>query len=119
MRKGMQVIQTEARGPGTIAFSRDAVGQVICLRVQPGQSVEVREHQFLLSTSNIDYQVTTFSGMSNILFSRTGLLIDVFTCRGPGEGLLLLHANGNAFERTLAPGEAIDVEPGAWLWKVR
>ena len=33
------------------------------------------------------------------------------------EGLLLLHGYGNVFEKTLAPGEVLDVEPGAWLWK--
>jgi len=30
---------------------------------------------------------------------------------------LLLHGYGNVFTKTLAPGESIDVEPGAFLWK--
>src|SRR2546423_1629221 len=53
---------------------------------------------------------------SHILFSRTGLFIDQFTARG-GEGMVLLHGYGNVFEKMLAPGETLDVEPGAWLWK--
>ncbi len=113
---GLQIFITEAQGPGNISFSRDSVGQVVALRLQPGQMVEVREHQFLVATSNVDYGFTFMQGAANILFSRTGLFIDQFTCRG-GEGLVLLHGYGNVFEKTLAPGETLDVEPGAWLWK--
>ncbi len=78
--------------------------------------VEVREHQFLVATSNVDYGFTFMQTASNILFSRTGLFIDQFTARG-GEGMVLLHGYGNVFEKMLGPGETLDVEPGAWLWK--
>jgi uncharacterized protein (AIM24 family) len=113
---GLQVFMTQAQGPGNIAFSRDSVGQIVALRLQPSQMVEVREHQFLFATSNLDYNFTFVQGAANILFSRTGLFIDQFTCRG-GEGMLILHGYGNVFEKMLAPGETLDVEPGAWLWK--
>ncbi|MDQ2885707.1 MAG: AIM24 family protein [Chloroflexota bacterium] len=113
---GLQIFITEAQGPGNIAFSRDSVGQIVALRLQPGQMVEVREHQFLIATGNVDYGFTFVQGAANILFSRTGLFVDQFTARG-GEGLLLLHGYGNVFEKMLAPGEALDIEPGAWLWK--
>jgi uncharacterized protein (AIM24 family) len=113
---GLQIFITEARGPGNIAFSRDSVGQIVALRLQPGQMVEVREHQFLVATGNLDYGFTFVQGAANILFSRTGLFVDQFTARG-GEGMLLLHGYGNVFEKMLAPGEALDIEPGAWLWK--
>ncbi len=113
---GIQIFLTEAHGPGNISFSRDAPGQIVALRLQPGQMVEVREHQFLFATGNIDYGFTIVQGAANILFSRTGLFIDQFTCQG-GEGMLVLHGYGNVFEKMLAPGETLDVEPGAWLWK--
>ncbi len=113
---GLQVFITEAQGPGNISFSRDSVGQIVALRLQAGQMVEVREHQFLVATGNVDYNFTFVQGASNILFSRTGLFVDQFTAQG-GEGMLLLHGYGNVFEKMLAPGEALDVEPGAWLWK--
>ena len=32
-------------------------------------------------------------------------------------GLLILHGYGNVFERNLAPGESILLEPGAFLFK--
>ena len=113
---GMQIFLTEAQGPGNISFSRDAPGQIVALRLQPGQMVEVREHQFLFATGNVEYGFTFVQGAANILFSRTGLFIDQFTCQG-GEGMLVLHGYGNVFEKMLAPGETLDVEPGAWLWK--
>ena len=52
--------------------------------------------------------------IANILFSRTGLFIDQFTAQG-SEGMVLLHGYGNVFEKMLAPGETLDVEPGGWL----
>lgn len=113
---GLQIFIGEAQGPGNISFSRDSVGQIVALRLQPGQMVEVREHQFLFATGNVDYGFTFMQGAANILFSRTGLFIDQFTAQG-GEGMLVLHGYGNVFEKTLAPGETLDVEPGAWLWK--
>ncbi len=113
---GLQIFISEAQGPGNISFSRDSVGQIVALRLQPGQMVEIREHQFLVATGNVDYGFTFVQGAANILFSRTGLFIDQFTARG-GEGMVLLHGYGNVFEKMLAPGETLDVEPGAWLWK--
>src|SRR6266704_806394 len=103
---GLQIFITEAQGPGNIAFSRESVGQM----------VELREHQFLVATSNVDYGFTDMKSVANILFSRTGLFIDQFTAQG-GEGMVLLHGYGNVFEKMLAPGETLDIEPGAWLWK--
>jgi uncharacterized protein (AIM24 family) len=113
---GLQIFITEARGPGNISFSRDSVGQVVALRLQPGQTVEVREHQFLVATGNVDYNFTFVQNAANILFSRTGLFIDQFTAQR-SEGIVLLHGYGNVFEKVLAAGETLDVEPGAWLWK--
>lgn len=113
---GLQIFISTAKGPGNIAFSREAAGQVVCLRLGPGQSVDVREHQFLLATSNIDYNFFFQTGLANVLFSRSGIFIDRFTARS-GDGVLLLHGYGNVFEKMLGPGEMLDVEPGAWLWK--
>lgn len=51
---GLQVFMTEAHGPGNISFSRDSVGQIVALRLQPGQMVEVsilKYHLFLFFPS--------------------------------------------------------------------
>ena len=73
---------------------------------------------FLAATDNVEYSFTRVQGASNILFGGTGFFYYTFSCPQP-EGILWLHGSGNVFEATLAPGEQIDVEPGAWVYKDR
>jgi len=116
MMAGMQIFTTEAQGPGQIAFSRDAAGHVLAMHLRQGEELHVREHQFLAATGNIDYTFERVRGVANMLFGGTGFFIDRFHGHS-GEGILWLHGYGNVFEKILAPGESIDVEPGAWLYK--
>ena len=113
---GMPVFMTEARGPGRIAFSRDGAGHVFPLHLQAGQGVDVREHQFLAATDNIDFTFTWNKGAANMLFGGTGIFIDTFICQ-QGQGVLWLHGYGNVFDMYLQPGEQIDIEPGGWIYK--
>jgi len=113
---GLQIFISTAQGPGNIAMSREAPGQIVALKLRPGQIVDVREHQFLLATNTVAYDFYWQQGLANVFFSRSGLFIDRFSATN-AEGLLLLHGYGNVFEKQLGPGEQIDVEPGAWLWK--
>jgi uncharacterized protein (AIM24 family) len=115
---GMPILMTEARGPGRIAFSRDGVGQVFAFRLRAGEAIDVREHQFLAATDQIEFTSSTVSGIKNLLFGGTGLIIDHFFCRH-GEGALWLHGFGNVFEVNLGAGEQIDIEPGGWIYKDR
>jgi uncharacterized protein (AIM24 family) len=115
MIAGMQIFVTQASGPGVIAFSRDGAGHIVPIHLAHGQELLVREHQFLAATDNIDYSFERVRGISNMLFGQTGFFIDRF--RGhSGDGVLWLHGYGNVFEKTLAPGESIDIEPGGWLY---
>jgi uncharacterized protein (AIM24 family) len=113
---GMPIFMTEARGAGQIAFSRDGVGHVFHIALAPGQTLEVREHQFLAATANVDYSFRRLRGMANMLFGGTGFFIDTFT-GGQGGGTVWLHGYGNVFEKVLGPGEVFDVEPGGWVYK--
>jgi uncharacterized protein (AIM24 family) len=113
---GMPIFMTEAKGAGQIAFSRDGVGHVFHLPLAPGQTVEVREHQFLAATGNTEYSFRRLKGMANMLFGGSGIFIDTFT-GGQGGSLLWLHGYGNVFEKVLGPGEVFDVEPGGWVYK--
>src|SRR5260221_11877942 len=113
---GMQVFVTEASGSGQIAFSRDGAGHIFALHMKQGEEVHVREHQFLAATHNIDYTFERVKGVANMLFGGTGFFIDKFH-GASGDGILWLHGYGNVFEKVLAAGEQIDVEPGGWLYK--
>jgi uncharacterized protein (AIM24 family) len=78
--------------------------------------LDAREHAFLLSSHHIDYSFVRVKGLTNILFGGQGMYMDRFITTG-APGLLILHGYGNVFERRLAPGESIMVEPGAFLYK--
>lgn len=116
MLAGMPFIISVAQGPGRIAFSRDATGEVVVLPLHPGMELDVREHAFLLASHNVAYSFERIKGLRNILFGGQGMFMDRFvTSNTPG--LLILHGYGNVFERTLKSGESILIEPGAFLYK--
>jgi uncharacterized protein (AIM24 family) len=113
---GMPFIISVATGPGRIAFSRDATGELVLLPLHPGMELDVREHAFLLSSHHIGYSFVRVKGLTNILFGGQGMYMDRFiTTTTPG--LLVLHGYGNVFERKLGVGESIMLEPGAFLYK--
>jgi uncharacterized protein (AIM24 family) len=113
---GMPIFMTEARGPGRIAFSRDGVGHVFPMHLNQGHSLDVREHQFLAATDQLDYTFARVKGVANMLLGGTGFFIDTFTAQ-KGDGILWLHGYGNVFEVFLNVGEQIDIEPGGWVYK--
>ena len=116
MMAGMQIFVTRATGQGCIAFSRDGAGHVVPVHLSKGQGLHVREHQFLAATDGVRYTYERVRGLSNLLFGQSGFFIDHFVADGE-DGILWLHGYGNVFEKTLAAGESIDVEPGGWVYK--
>lgn len=120
---GMPLIMTQAEGPGHIAFSRDAPGELIAVPLHPGQSVDVREHLFLTATGNVVYDwfntnvwFQTKSGDDTETHYPVGMFMDRFS--GTAQpGLLLLHAAGNVFVRNLGPGDSLLVKPTALIFK--
>jgi len=113
---GMPFVLTLAHGPGRVAFSRDAPGELVVLPMHPGMEVDAREHAFLLASHSIGYSFVRIQGLANVLHGGNGMYLDRFvTTSAPG--LLMLHGYGDVFERRLGPGEKIMVEPGAFLYK--
>lgn len=116
MFAGLQIFVTEASGVGQIAMSRDGAGHIFAIHLAPGQEIDVREHQFLAATNNVSYDFFRVRGAANLLAGSSGFFIDRFRAEG-GPGIVWLHGYGNVFEKVLSPGEQIDMEPGAWLYK--
>ncbi|HUN33846.1 MAG TPA: AIM24 family protein [Trebonia sp.] len=113
---GMPHIVTVANGPGRVAFSHNAPGELVVLPLHPGMELDVREHAFLLASHSIQYSFVRIKGLANMLHGGSGMWMDRFvTAQYPG--LLMLHGNGDVLERTLRPGEKIMVEPGGFLYK--
>src|SRR5207244_5936547 len=69
---GLNILLTEAKGSGQIAFSRDSVGHIFAIHMQPGDTIETREHQYLAATSNIEYSFTRVKGIGNLLLGQAG-----------------------------------------------
>ena len=113
---GMPHIVTVANGPGRIAFSRDAPGELVVLPLHPGMELDVREHAFLVASHSVQYSFVRIKGLANLLHGGNGMYMDRFVTAGD-PGMLLLHGNGNVLERMLRPGEKILVEPGGFLYK--
>jgi uncharacterized protein (AIM24 family) len=113
---GMPHIVTVASGPGRVAFSRDAPGELVVLPLHPGMELDVREHAFLVASHSVQYSFIRIKGLVNLLHGGSGMYIDRFITAGQ-PGVLMLHGNGNVLERTLRPGEKILVEPGGFLYK--
>ncbi|HZQ59635.1 MAG TPA: AIM24 family protein, partial [Acidimicrobiales bacterium] len=116
MLGGMPFVVTQAHGPGRIAFSRDATGEVVVLPLHPSMELDVRGHAFLVASHSIGYSFVQIKGLVNVLHGGEGMYMDRFVTQDQ-PGLLLLHGYGNVFERTLGDGERILVEPGGFLYK--
>jgi uncharacterized protein (AIM24 family) len=113
---GMPHILSIAQGPGRIAFSRDATGEIVVLPLHPGMELDVREHAFLIGTHSINYSFVRIKGLANLLHGGSGMYMDRFITQNY-PGLLLLHGYGNVFQKTLQPGEKMLIEPGGFLYK--
>jgi uncharacterized protein (AIM24 family) len=113
---GMPHILSIAQGPGRIAFSRDATGEIVVLPLHPGMEMDVREHAFLIGTHSINYSFVRIKGLANLLHGGSGMYMDRFITQNY-PGLLLLHGYGNVFQKTLQPGEKMLIEPGGFLYK--
>jgi uncharacterized protein (AIM24 family) len=114
---GMPFVISVAHGPGRIAFSRDATGELVVLPLHPGMELDVREHAFLLASHHVDYSFVRIKGFRNILFGGQGMFMDRFMTTSTSSGVLMLHGYGNVLERRLGAGESLLLEPGAFLYK--
>ena len=120
---GLPLVMLQAKGPGHIAFSEDAPGELVAVPLQPGQAIDVREHRFLVATHNVGYSwfqsniwFTTGTGNDQETHYPLGRMMDRFAAQ-QGPGFLLLHAPGNTFIRDLAERETILIQPSALLYK--
>jgi uncharacterized protein (AIM24 family) len=105
-----------AHGAGEIAFAREAPGALVVLPIEVGMEIEVRGHAMLLASGTVSYTFTKVPGLKTVFMAGTGMYFDRFTATET-PGILILHGYGNVFERTLAEGESIDLEPGGFLYK--
>jgi uncharacterized protein (AIM24 family) len=105
-----------ANGPGRVALSRDAGGALVMLPIDPGTELEVRGHALVAASGTLSYSFTKVPGLRTMMMAGTGMYFDRFVATTT-PGVLVLHGYGNVFERLLAEGETIQLEPGGFLYK--
>jgi uncharacterized protein (AIM24 family) len=55
MRAGLPLVMAQATGPGHVAFSHDAAGELIAVPLQAGASVDVGEHRLIVATQGVGF----------------------------------------------------------------
>jgi uncharacterized protein (AIM24 family) len=109
----------EARGPGHIGVAENRAGEVIALPLRRGQPVCVRPGRFLCATGTVTYRwrpsAVSYSTMSAEHEYPAGRYLLNLTATGR-QGLVLLHASGDAFIRDLADSESVLVSPTSLLY---
>jgi uncharacterized protein (AIM24 family) len=109
----------EAHGPGHIGVAENRAGEVIALPLRRAQPVCVRPGRFLCATGTVKYRWRE-SAVSYITRGAereypAGRYLLNLTAAGR-QGLVLLHASGDAFIRDLADGESVLVSPASLLY---
>jgi uncharacterized protein (AIM24 family) len=113
---GLEFFVTRTKGQGRVAFSRDSPGQCVPLHLKQGEGLDVREHQFVAATDNLDYTFERIKGVQNMVLGGSGFFMDKFRATD-GDALVWLHGHGNVFLVNLDAEEQLDVEAGGWLFK--
>jgi uncharacterized protein (AIM24 family) len=116
MLGGIPFVISYAHGPGRIALSRESSGELVVLPLDPGTEVDARQHAMLVASANVGYSFEKIQGARTMFMVGSGMYLDRFAVQ-ESTGVLVLHGYGNVLQRTLQPGERIDVEPGGFLYK--
>ena len=61
-----------------------------------GQGLDVREHQFVAATDNVDYSFERIKGVQNMVLGGSGFFMDKFRATN-GDAMVWLHGHGNVF----------------------
>src|SRR5262249_31758916 len=94
---------------------------IVAIPIDPARPIVVKEHHLVCATLSTTYDATqspcwysTGSGNEQEYEYPIGMYLDTFHCVEHPR-LVLLHAKGNAVTRDPAPGEAIVLNPSAYV----
>ncbi len=109
---GVPFFLAEFTGPGSVAFSRDGVGEIRDLELAPNEVLDVAEGSLLCAENRIPYDMLYVKGTN-----RPGRMMGFWMDRLTGPGKIALHGFGNIISMTLAPQEKVTCDFGALLFK--
>jgi uncharacterized protein (AIM24 family) len=109
---GLPFFLTEFTGPGSVAFSRDGVGEIRLIDLAAGEEIDVAEGSLLCADARIAYDMVYVKGTH-----RPGRMVGFWMDRLRGPGKVALHAHGNIISMGLDKGEKITSDFGGLLYK--
>lgn len=109
---GIPFFLAEFTGPGSVAFSRDGVGEIRDIELAPNEVLDVAEGSLLCAENRIPYDMLYVQGTH-----RVGRMLGFYMDRLMGPGKIALHGFGNIISMTLAAGEKVTCDYGALLFK--
>ncbi len=109
---GLPFFLTEFTGPGSVAFSRDGVGEIRIIELAAGEEIDVAEGSLLCAEARIAYDMVYVKGTH-----RPGRMVGFWMDRLRGPGKVALHAHGNIISMGLDAGEKITSDFGGLLYK--
>jgi uncharacterized protein (AIM24 family) len=104
---GMPHAVVEAQGPGRIAVTRDASGEVVVLPLHPGVETDVRGHAFLAASQNVGYDFIQIDKLASMFHG------------GPGGGCCSCTAAGTPSSGTWATASGSTSSLRPWSTRTR
>jgi uncharacterized protein (TIGR00266 family) len=102
------ITEYRAEGRGHVAFAPRFPGQIIPVRLGPGQSIICRKETFLCAEYSVSLEIALQQRLGAGVFAGEGFVLQRVT----GPGTVFLDLSGEVIEKTLAPGERLLVHAG-------
>ena len=97
-----------ASRPGIIAFASTVPGSVLPVSLEQTGTLIIQKGAFLCAQPSVSLEITFTKKLSSGFFGGEGFILQKLY----GRGMAFLEIDGDAVEKTLAPGETLYVDTG-------
>ena len=105
---GLFITEFIADSAGHVAFAPRFPGQIVPIKLNPGQSLICRKETFLCAEMSVTLDIAFQQRLGAGFFAGEGFVMQRVT----GPGTVFLDLSGEVVEKTLAPGERLHVHAG-------
>lgn len=105
---GLFITEFIADSSGHVAFAPRFPGQIVPVKLSPGQSLICRKETFLCAEMSVTLDIAFQQRLGAGFFAGEGFVMQRVT----GPGTVFLDLSGEVVEKTLLPGERLHVHAG-------
>jgi uncharacterized protein (TIGR00266 family) len=105
---GLFITEFIADNAGHVAFAPRFPGQIVPVKLNPGQSLICRKETFLCAEMSVTLDIAFQQRLGAGFFAGEGFVMQRVT----GPGTVFLDLSGEVVEKTLLPGERLHVHAG-------